>query len=172
VSGLGGTFGGLGWVDWVLAGVVLLSVIVGVLRGLVFEVLSVLGWFAAYFAAQWLAPALAPRLPLGEPGSAVNYGVAFAAGFVLSLFVWALVVRLLRFVLHATPLAPIDRVLGAGFGLARGAVLLLAIATLVGLTPARDADAWQRSHAAGWLQVAIQGLKPLLPAEWARHWPV
>jgi membrane protein required for colicin V production len=162
----------IGWVDWLLIAIVLVSVVVGVMRGLVFEVLSVLGWFAAYFAAQWLAPAIEPRLPLGEPGSAVRYGLAFAAGFVASLLIWALVIRLIRIVLHATPLAPLDRVLGAGFGLVRGGVLLLAIATLVGLTPARGSPAWETSHAAQWLQLAIAGLRPLLPPEWSRHWPV
>jgi membrane protein required for colicin V production len=171
MNDLGGALGAVGWVDWILVGIVALSVVVGIMRGLVFEVLSVLGWFAAYFAAQWLAPAIAPRLPVGAPGSAANYGTALAVGFVVSLFVWALVVRLLRFVVHATPLAPMDRVLGAGFGLVRGAVLLLAIATLVGLTPARESSAWKDSHAAGWLHVAISGLKPLLPPQWARHWP-
>ena len=39
-----------------LLGVLLLSVLVGLVRGLVFEVLSLLGWVVAYFAAQWFAP--------------------------------------------------------------------------------------------------------------------
>lgn len=172
MSDLGSVLATIGWVDWLLIAIVGVSIGVGVLRGLVFEVLSVLGWFAAYFAAQWLAPEIAPRLPLGEPGSAVRYGMAFAAGFIASLLVWAIVIRLVRIVLHATPLAPLDRVLGAGFGLVRGGVLLLVIATLVGLSPARGSPAWEASHAAQWLQLAIAGLKPLLPSEWARHWPV
>ena len=47
----------LGWVDWAFLGVLCLSAVVGLVRGLVFEVLSLLGWVAAYFAAQWFAPA-------------------------------------------------------------------------------------------------------------------
>ena len=59
------TFAGLGWVDLALLGVLALSVIVGLLRGFVFEVLSVLGWVVAYFAAQWLSPQVAEFVPIG-----------------------------------------------------------------------------------------------------------
>jgi membrane protein required for colicin V production len=162
--------GSIGWVDAVLAGVMLVSVAVGLIRGFVFEVLSVAGWFAAYFGAQWLAPSVAPVLPLGAPGSPLNHGLAFAVGFVLCLLVWALVSRLVRVVVQATPLSGPDRLLGAGFGLLRGAVILLAVATLVGLTPLADSTAWRQSHASAWLSAALEGLKPLLPDELARFW--
>ena len=48
--------GGWGWVDITLAVVLLASVLIGLVRGLVFEVLSLAGWVVAYVAAQWLAP--------------------------------------------------------------------------------------------------------------------
>ena len=35
--------------------------LLGLWRGLVFEVLSLLGWVAAFLLAQWLAPRLAPH---------------------------------------------------------------------------------------------------------------
>ena len=73
--------------------------------------------------------------------------------------------------LHATPLSIPDRLLGAGFGLLRGGVLLLALATAVSLTPAAQSKPWQRSEGARWIGVAMLGLKPLLPAEVARYLP-
>jgi membrane protein required for colicin V production len=79
--------------------------------------------------------------------------------------------RLLRAVVHATPLQAIDRVLGALFGLLRGAVLLLAVATVVALTPAARSPSWQHSHGAAWLGALLAGLKPLLPDAVARHLP-
>jgi membrane protein required for colicin V production len=125
-----------GWVDAVLAAVLLLSVVVGLWRGLAFEVLSLVGWVVAFFVAQAFAPAAAAYVPFGVPGGALNHGIAFFATFVLALVVWALASRLLRLLIHATPLQPVDRVLGGVFGLARGAVLLLAVATVVMLSPA------------------------------------
>lgn len=153
----------LGWVDWALAAAVVLSVGVGLWRGLTFEVLSLLGWVVAYVAAQAFAGAVAPMLPIGSPGSALNQGAAFALLFIVALIGWALASRLLRQVIHATPLQAIDRVLGAGFGLLRGAVLLLAVATVVALTPAVRSPAWQDSRGAAWLGALLHHLKPLLP---------
>jgi len=37
-------------VDWILLSLVLVSMAVGLWRGLVFEVLSLLGWIAAFFS--------------------------------------------------------------------------------------------------------------------------
>jgi membrane protein required for colicin V production len=161
----------LGWVDWALAAVLAISIVVGLWRGLVFEVLSLVGWVAAYIAAQVLTPTVAPMLPVGAPGGALNQGAAFALVFVLALIVWALASRLLRMVIHATPLQMVDRVLGGGFGLLRGAVMLLAVATVVSLTPAARSPAWQHSQGAAWLGAMLQGLKPVLPESLAQHLP-
>ena len=165
------TLPAFGWVDWLLLAVLALSVAVGLWRGLVFEVLSLVGWVAAYIAAQAFASAVAPLLPVGTPGGALNLGAAFALVFVLALIVWALASRLVRLVIHATPLQVIDRVLGGGFGLLRGAVLLLAVATVVAMTPAARAPAWQHSQGAAWLGAVLQGLKPVLPESLAQHLP-
>ena len=161
----------LGTVDWILLAVLGLSVAIGVWRGLVFEVLSLLGWVAAYVAAQWLSPAMAERLPVGSPGSAVNQAAAFAVTFILALVVWALAARLVRMLVTASPLSGLDRLLGAVFGLLRGLVVLLALATLVAMTPVARSPAWGQSHGAAWLNAMLQGLKPVLPAEIAQHLP-
>jgi membrane protein required for colicin V production len=160
-----------GWVDWILLAVLAVSVVVGLWRGLVFEVLSLVGWVVAFIAAQALAPAVAAYVPVGVSGSALNHGIAFLVTFVVALVVWALASRLVRLLIHATPLQPVDRMLGGVFGLARGAVLLLAVATVVMLSPAQRSAAWQQSRGAVWLASALQGLKPLLPDTIARQLP-
>lgn len=161
----------MSWLDITFGVVVLISIGVGVFRGLVFELLSVTGWFVAYFAAQWFAPQLAPLIPIGTVGSGLNQGAAFAGVFIAALLVWSLIARLLRMLVHRSPLSATDRVLGAAFGMARAAVLLLAVATVVGLTPLARSTAWQQSSAAVWLDSALRGLKPVLPADISRHLP-
>jgi len=158
-----------GWVDWTLLTVLALSVVVGLWRGLVFELMSLVGWVVAYVAAQLYSAQVAPQLPIGLPGSALNLGAGFALTFVGVLIGWTLLARLVRLLVHATPLTLIDRTLGAAFGLARGGVLLLALATLVAFTPAARSQPWQDSQGAAWLRVALQGIKPVLPAEVARY---
>jgi membrane protein required for colicin V production len=159
----------LGWVDLTMLGVLLLSLGLGLWRGFVLEALALVGWVVAYFAAQWLAPQWAPHLPLGEPGSSVNHAASFAVAFLAVLIGWGLASRVLRLLVNATPLRGADRVLGAAFGLLRGVLLLMLVATGVALTPAAGSADWHRSQGAQWLEVALQGIKPLLPPELAQH---
>jgi membrane protein required for colicin V production len=158
------TLARLGWVDWALLAVLLLSIAVGVWRGFVFELMSLAGWVVAWFAAQWLAPEISPHLGfMGESGSLPVHAAAFALGFVGVLLAWSLLARLLRLLLHATPLSVPDRLLGGGFGVLRGVALLLVVATVVSFTPAAQSQAWRVSHGAHWLGLSLQAVKPLLP---------
>jgi membrane protein required for colicin V production len=161
----------MGWLDIAFCGIVLVSIGVGIVRGLVFELLSVVGWFVAYFSAQWFTPMLAPSIPIGASGSALNHGATFAGLFIAALLVWSVISRLLRMLIHRTALSATDRVLGGAFGLARSAVLLLAVATVIGLTPLAKSTVWQQSSAAVWLESALRGLKPVLPPDISRHLP-
>jgi membrane protein required for colicin V production len=161
----------LGWVDVAMAAVLLVSMLVGGWRGLVFELLALAGWVAAFILAQLYAPDAAKLLPVGAPGSALNLGAAFALVFLGALVLWTIAARLVRLVLHATPLSGLDRLLGAAFGLVRGVVLLLVVALLVGLTPMARHPDWRASVGAAWLQALLRGAAPMLPAPWARHVP-
>lgn len=164
-------FRDLGWVDLMFVGILVVSSIVGLVRGFVFEVLSLVGWVAAYFAAQWLSPMLAPHLPIGKPESALNQAAAFACTFIAALLIWSLLARLLRMLIHATPLSLVDRGLGATFGVARAMVVMLAITTVVLLTSLAKSNAWQASRGAIWLHGALNGIKPVLPHQIVEHLP-
>jgi membrane protein required for colicin V production len=158
----------IGWVDATLLAVLAISIIVGLVRGFVYEVLALAGWVAAWFGAQWLAPELAPHIPIGARNGGLNMALSFVLCFVGVLIVWGLCARLVRLLVRATPLTVPDRLLGAGFGALRGAVLLLALATVVALTPWAQSTGWRQSVGATWLQAAMHGLRPLLPPDVAR----
>ncbi len=151
--------------DVAMLAVMVLSTAVGVWRGLVFELMSLLGWFVAYFAAQWMTLTVAPYVPVGVPGSALNQAAAFALSFLCALLVWALLSRLLKALVHATLLGGLDRLLGGIFGALRGLVLLLALAAVVTRTPWAESPAWQQSSGAAFLKVLLSGLAPALPAQ-------
>lgn len=159
------------WVDLVLMGLLALSVIVGLWRGLVFELMALAGWIVAYVVAQAWSPQVGVYLPVGTPGSALHAAAAFAATFLGTLIAWMLLARLVRMLIRATPLTVVDRVLGGAFGLARGLLALLVLATLVSFTPAVRSQAWTSSQGAAWLGVLLHGIHPLLPDEVARHLP-
>jgi membrane protein required for colicin V production len=161
----------LGTLDWILLAVLVLSVIVGLWRGLVFEVLSLLGWVAAYVGAQAFAGTVADWLPIGTPGSGVRHAAAFALTFLAVLIVWAIGARLVRMLITASPLSGLDRLLGAVFGLLRGALVLLALGTVVAMTPAARSPLWQESKGAAWTLAVLHELKPWLPDTIAQHLP-
>ena len=118
-----------------MLGVIAFSALVGLWRGFTFELLSLAGWFLAYFAARWLQPWAAAELPI----------------------------RVAGFYDDVLPLSPLDRLLGAGFGVLRAGIVLLVFATLIGYTPAVRSPAWRASAGAAILEAALQALLPLLP---------
>ena len=155
-------------IDWVLLAVLVLSLLVGLWRGLVFEVLSVLGWVAAFFLAHWFAPDVAAMLPMSSATQSIRYAAAFVLTFIVAVFVAGLLASLVRKMVAAVGLRPVDRLLGGIFGLVRGLVLLLAVAVAIDMTPLNDSPWWKESTGAPVLSAALKGLKPALPEKFSR----
>jgi membrane protein required for colicin V production len=152
----------LGWVDVAMLAVVVVSAAAGLLRGITAELLSLAGWFVAYFGARWFAPWVATWLPIVAAGSALNQGAAFALTFIGVLVIWSFVVRAVSALIAATPLRPLDRLLGAVFGFVRGLLVLLVAATVIAYTPLAQAPAWRQSAGAALLESVLQELLPML----------
>lgn len=150
-------------VDIVLLLVLLVSVVIGAWRGLLYEVLSLMGWVAAFLVAQWQAVAVGAWLPLGNSAEPLRYAAGFAVVFVGVAFLAGLLAWLVKKLVESVGLRPVDRTLGAVFGVLRGGLLLLATALVVALTPLRDTDAWRSSVGAQTLDRTLHALRPLLP---------
>ena len=158
--------------DWVLLGVLLASMLVGLWRGLVYEVLSLAGWVAAFVVAQWLASDVVAWLPMIQSAPAsVQYAVAFAVVFVATVFAAGLVSWLIKKLVETVGLRPVDRTLGGLFGLARGVVLLLALTVVLQLTGVSRDAWWSTAQGPVWLDVVLTGLKPLLPSSFVEYLP-
>ena len=145
--------------------------LLGAWRGLVYELMSMLGWIAAFVLAQWWAPEVALRLPMSGATEPVRYAAAFVLVFVAGAFAGGLLAWITRKLIEAIGLRPVDRTLGAAFGLVRGLVLLLALAVVVDLTPMKTSPWWQDSRGAGLLNGALKGLRPVLPQELGKYLP-
>jgi membrane protein required for colicin V production len=156
-------------IDWVLIGILVLSLLIGALRGLVYEVLSVFVWIAAFVLAQYFAPEVATKLP-GVTES-IRYMAAFVLIFIGVAFVAGLITQLIKKLITAVGLRAVDRTLGAIFGLLRGGILLLAIAVVVNMTALRTLADWQASQGANILTQVLVKLKPLLPQDFGKYLP-
>ncbi len=157
--------------DWIFLIVLLLSLLLGAWRGLVYEVLSLVNWVAAFFLAQWFAADVAQHLPMSGVGEGVRYAAGFAVVFVLAVLAGGLVAALVKKLFAAVGLQPVDRTLGAAFGLVRGVLMVLAATVVITMTPLKSAPWWQASSGAGVSLAALQGLKPLLPQEFGKYLP-
>jgi membrane protein required for colicin V production len=157
--------------DWIFTAVLLASLVIGAWRGLVYELMSLAGWVAAFFVAQLFAPQAAEWLPMGKAAEPVRYAAGFVVVFVATAFAAGLLSWLAKKLIDAVGLRPVDRTLGAAFGLVRGIVLLLAAAVVVNMTQLQSSAWWQESKGAPVLTAALKGLKPALPEEFAKYLP-
>ncbi|MBC7435317.1 MAG: CvpA family protein [Bdellovibrionales bacterium] len=157
--------------DWIFVAVLLASVALGAFRGLVYEVVSVLGWVASFVLAQLFAPEVAARLPMAKFAEPVQYAAGFVVVFVAAAFAAGLLAWLIKKLVEAVGLRPVDRTLGAAFGLVRGVILLLVGAVVVNMTPLNSGEWWQESKGAAVLSVALKGLKPVLPEQFGKYLP-
>ena len=158
-------------VDWILLAVLGLSFLLGLWRGIVQEVLSLVGWVAAFYVSQMYAPMAAAWLPMEGSSQMLRYAAGFVVVFVAVLVATALVSWVVKKLISAVGLGPLDRLLGSLFGLMRGVVILLAVTVLVGMTPMRDTEAWKQAQGTQWLQQFLHVLKPVLPADFGKYIP-
>lgn len=158
-------------VDWILLGILGLSFLLGAWRGLVYEVLSVFVWIAAFVLAQWYAPDMAAKLPMAGSAESLRYAAGFVVVFIGSAFVASVLVQLIKRLVAAAGLRPVDRTLGAVFGLIRGAILILAIAVVMNMTALRSQADWQASQGASYLTSVLIKIKPLLPQDFSKYLP-
>ena len=157
--------------DWIFVAVLVFSMVVGAWRGLVFEVLSLVSWIAAFVLAQWLAPDVAQWLPMDNTTEVVRYAAGFVLVFIGSIFVGSLVAFLVKKLVTAVGLRPADRLLGEAFGIVRGMVVLLALTVVVGMTPLRTAVWWQGAVGPQVATVVLQTCKPVLPQDFGKYLP-
>lgn len=119
------------------------SVVIGLIRGFVVEVMALVVWAFAIFASLMFAPKLTDALAGAIETSSARIFLAYALVFVGTLLVGAVVTWLLRKLVQGTGLSGTDRLLGGVFGIARGAVLVVVVVLMLGLTPF-PRDAWWR----------------------------
>ena len=153
-----------------MLGWLLLSVVLGLWRGLLYEVLSLLSWVAAFVLAQMFAGTVSTQLSISAPEQ-FRYAVAFVLVFVVAVFAGGLLAWLGQKLMKSSGLSPTDRVLGGVFGLMRGVVVLLALTALVCMTSIKDIEAWGQSVGASVMTTALKGLKPVLPDKFGRYLP-
>lgn len=125
--------------DVAIVAVVLISAGLGLARGLIKEVLSLLIWATALVLALAFGASVAELLGL-DLSPRLQNAIGFVAVFVGVLILGAICQRLVGGLVKSTGLSGTDRLLGLLFGAARGGVVV--IVGLVALRPFAEERSW------------------------------
>ncbi|WP_371181079.1 CvpA family protein [Xanthomonas sacchari] len=150
-------------IDMVLLTVILVSALLGALRGFVGIVVGTLSWFLAGWATfqfggnagRWLADGARPSMSY--------YLGGYALTFVTVMAVVAIVGMVIRTAVRSTALSGTDRALGFGLGAARGGFFAAVLAFLMSFTPLTREPDWQRSMVLPVLSPGVGWMRAQLP---------
>jgi len=131
------------WIDAVVIAALVLSFGLGIFRGIVREVLSLVSWIVsvwlAYLYGDNLAIMIEPWIKSERLSGLIGYVLVFVAILVLLSLVGVLLVKLFR----VAGLSGTDRVLGGLFGCLKGVVIVTVFLFVAGWTPVVG-QAWFR----------------------------
>ena len=130
--------------DFAVIAILLVSLLFGLWRGLVYEVLSLVGWPVAFLLSRLFAGDVAPMMPGAQETMRVT--LAYAVVFVAALIVWGALAWLLSRLVKAVGLGWLDRVLGGLFGVLRGGLVILVLVWLAGMTSVPEQTFWRAAQ--------------------------
>jgi membrane protein required for colicin V production len=149
--------------DYAVLAVLGLSAVIGIWRGLVREVFALAAWIAATLAAMLFAGEVAAWLPASFATPLVRAVIAVIVLFLAVLVAVSLGGIFASRLARAVGLSFADRTLGAVFGIARGALILVVLVLIAGLTALPKEPFWREAKLAAPLETAAIAVKPYLP---------
>ncbi len=149
--------------DFVLLAILAISVVLGLLRGLLKEVLSLVAYASAFLAAIWWGPTVSDWFAQWITQPFVSMALAYLGVFIAVLMSIGLINMTLSAMLSKTGLTPADHGLGAMFGLLRGILFVLVLVILAGYTPLPEEPWWKNAMFSKQVVGAVQQIKLRLP---------
>jgi membrane protein required for colicin V production len=167
----------MNWVDLIILAIFVFSILTGLGRGFVREILSLITLFAAFIIATMFANSLANAimnypfvqsllqqftsssgLNAGEALAYVALGLSYAMLFAGTVFIGSFVSYFFNAAFQAGVLGIGNRLFGAAFGFCRGFLIVLVLIFVVQLTPFGDEAWWHQSHFVAAFQPGVQWL--------------
>ncbi|CAJ49335.1 colicin V production protein, partial [Bordetella avium 197N] len=157
--------------DFVVMAILAVSGVLGLVRGLLKEMLSLVAYLLAFAAAIWWGPTVYTWLQPYIDTEVLRMGVAYAAVFIVVLLAVGLVNMTLSALIRTTGLSPADHGLGAVFGLARGLLIIVVLVALAGYTPLPQESWWKHAMFSQSATQAVLHIKAALPPSLAQWLP-
>ena len=151
--------------DYCVLAILVISILLSVVRGVVREILSLVGWIVAFMVANSFSAGLAPMLPSDIDGETLRMVLAFSALFLSALLAMSLIAMLISALVKTVGLGFADRFLGSLFGFIRGLLVVLLIVLAAGFTALPQEPFWQKALLSKPLETAAMLVIPWLPPD-------
>ncbi len=159
----------MNWFDYAIIATLALSVLVGLWRGFIGEVMALVCWILAFWVAWMFGPVLAEQFSASISVPSVRVMLGYAVCFIAVLIGGAIVGYLLRKLVSGSGLSGTDRLLGMVFGLVRGFALVVLVIVLMKFTPVIRDDWWQNSSMLPTFERSASWMTTLLPETVAKY---
>jgi len=155
--------------DYIVLIIIGLSVILSVMRGMIREVLAIVGLVAAFYVGVTYTNQLLPMMPVDIPNDALRVLAAFLVLFLATLLLATLLGIALSAIFKKAGLGWLNRFLGALFGIARGLLIVCVIVFLAGLTDIPKDPRWRNAMFSAPIEALVVNLLPWMPESIAKH---
>jgi membrane protein required for colicin V production len=155
--------------DYVVLGILGFSILVGLMRGAIHELFSVLGWVLAFYLANRFNSQVIAYMPEQIPGEAIKAMAAFLLVFLLVLFVCTLLALLLTTLIKAVGLGGMNRILGGAAGALKGLLIVCILVMLAAMTELPKDLRWSNAMFSAPIEVLVLKLLPWMPSSIAKH---
>ncbi|WP_036303388.1 CvpA family protein [Methylotenera sp. L2L1] len=155
--------------DYIVLIIIGLSVILSVMRGMIREVLAIVGLVAAFYVGITYTNQLLPMMPVDIPNDALRVLAAFLVLFLATLLLATLLGIALSAIFKKAGLGWLNRFLGALFGVARGLLIVCVIVFLAGLTDIPKDPRWRNAMFSAPIEALVVNLLPWVPESIAKH---
>jgi membrane protein required for colicin V production len=159
----------MNWLDLVIIAIIAISAVLSLFRGFTKEAISLATWILAFWLALAFSTRLAGMLPDSITSPTARIAVAFAGLFVLTVILGGIVNFLISSLVEKTGLTGTDRALGVVFGIVRGALLVVVLTLLAGLTTLPREVSWNQSLMIGQFEQGAIWLKGYVPDSLAKE---
>lgn len=129
------------WIDYAIIALVGLSVFTGLMRGFVKELIALGIWIVGIYLGFTYSPALSVMLKPYIPDASLRTILSFVVLLIGTLVAGGILNMFLSMILNRSGLKGTDRLLGMGFGFARGTFIVALLIGVMSLTSiAQDVD--------------------------------
>ena len=172
----------LNYADVAICLIIFISVGIGIYKGFVKEILSlvslilalILAFYLSDYPVQWLMPASqnwgGEWLGINIEGESIVFVVSFILIFIAALIAGNFLSNAIsNLVSQSSILKGMNRILGAIFGLLRGALIVILLVIFAGLTKVSIYAWWQQSRLVPPFVDGAQRIVVMLPSQYSWH---